>query len=40
MESGLRPLSKNNFSKELKLLGFEPYRTGRERGFVIVREVK
>jgi putative DNA primase/helicase len=40
MESGLRPLSKNNFSKELKLLGFEPYRTGRERGFVIVREAE
>ena len=40
MESGLRPLSKNNFSKELKSLGFEPYRTGSERGFVIVREAE
>lgn len=39
-ESGLRSLSKNNFSKELKSLGFEPYRTGRERGFVIVREAE
>ncbi len=34
-ESGMRPLNKVNFSKELKSLGFKSYRNGKERGFII-----
>jgi len=34
-DSGMRPLNRINFSKELKNLGFTPYRIGKERGFVI-----
>jgi len=37
LDSGMRPLSKINFSKELKQLGFEQYRSGNERGFFIAR---
>ena len=39
-DSGIRSLNKNNFSKELKQLGFEPYRTGRDRGYIIAREAE
>lgn len=37
IDSGMRPLSKVNFSKELHQLGFEQYRTGTDRGFIIAR---
>ena len=39
-ESGMRPLSQVNFSKELKSLGFKAYRNGRERGFIIKQDNK
>ncbi|MBT5934391.1 phage/plasmid primase, P4 family [Sulfurimonas sp.] len=35
--SGMRALNKINFSKELKHLGFEQYRSGGERGFLIAK---
>ena len=40
LENGQRPLSNVNFSKELKHLGFEPYRSGAERGFIIARKAE
>ncbi len=39
-ESGMHPLSKVNFSKELKSLGFNTYRNGKERGFIIKQETE
>ncbi len=37
-ESGMRPLSQINFSKEMKTLGFQTYRSGKERGFILKKE--
>ena len=38
LDSGMgRPLSKINFSKELKQLGFESYRSGAKRGFFVAK---
>ena len=34
-DSGLRPLNKGNFSKELKNLGYTSHRKSSERGFII-----
>ena len=39
-DSGMRPLINNIFSKELKKLGFEKYRSGSERGFIITKAVQ
>ena len=37
-ECGMHPLNKVNFSKELKSLNFTPFRSGKERGFIIMKE--
>ena len=36
-DSGMRRLNKANFGREMAGLGFETYRTGRERGFRIIK---
>lgn len=36
-DNGMRALSSRNFGKELNTLGFESYRTGKERGYYMMR---